>query len=209
MSRSSTTRHNDNHVIDWQSRLEPEERLLWSGRPVPVTRPILHPPMERSARLAISLLCGGLGLAALFLFLPATRGDPLFMAPVLAMAGALFLAVGYVNGGKVVVDRAILARTGYALTDRRAIIVRRLFGRTFAFNYSLRNMTPVTWNRAVPGHVIFFSHDSPSFQHLPSGGVMMGHKRNIVGFHYLADAERAWLLLRRLQANGDGREITR
>lgn len=195
-------------MIDWRSRLEPGERLLWSGRPARVARPMLHAPMERGARIAISLMCGGLGLVALFLFLPAARGDPLFMAPVLALAGALFLAVWYFNAGKIVVDRAILARTRYALTDRRAIIARLLFGRTFTVDYTLGRMTPVTWNGAVPGHVIFFAHDSPSFQHLPSGGVTMGRTRHVVGFHYLADAGRACLLLRQLQAEGDGRGIS-
>ncbi len=199
MSRSSTTRRNDRRVIDWQRRLRPGESLLWSGRPAPVARPMLHAPMERGARIALSLLCGVLALALLVLLLPAARGDPLFAAPVLVLAGGLFLALWYFNGGKTIVDRAMLARTAYALTDRRAIIARRLFGRVFAVSHPLGRMTPVTWNRAAPGHVIFFSHASLSFQHLPGGGVMMGRTRHGIGFHYLADAERAYLLLRRLQ----------
>ena len=80
-------------MIDWEGRLELGERLLWSGRPAPVARPMLHAPMEPGARIVISLLCGGLALLSLFLFLPAARGDPWFMALPLAMAGALFLAI--------------------------------------------------------------------------------------------------------------------
>ncbi len=189
-------------MIDWPSQLEPGERLLWSGRPTPVMRPMLHAPMERGARIAVSLVCGGLGLATLFLLLPAARGDPLFMAPVLILAAGLFLAVWYFNAGKILIDRAMLARTRYALTDRRAIIARRVFGRTFSISFPLSRMTPVTWNRAAPGHVIFFAHTSPSFQHLPGGGMLMGRTRHSTGFHYLADAERAYLLIRRLQESG-------
>ena len=202
MSRSSTTHRNDSDVIDWESRLEPGERLLWSGRPVPVAKPMLHAPMERSARIAISLLCGGLGLISLFLFLPKARGDLLFMVLPLAIAGVMFLAVWYFNGGKFVVDRGLLARTSYALTDRRAIIVRALLGRNFSVSYTLRHMAPVTWNRAVPGHVIFYSRSDLSLQHLPSGGGLWVRHHHSAGFHYLMDAERAYLLLRRLQASG-------
>ena len=99
-------------------------------------------------------------------------------------------------------DRALLARTRYALTDRRAIIVRVLFGRHFSVSYTLRHMAPVTWNRAVPGHVIFYSRSDQSWQHLPSGGVLRVRHHHSAGFHYLMDAERAYLLLRRLQASG-------
>lgn len=113
--------------IEWQQYLGPEERLLWQGRPDLPAKPLLWSPLEPGVRIALTLLLGGLSIVVVLLFLPRMGG--IYSLLVWALTTPMLFGVWFFNGGQSVWTRFWLARDEYALTDKRAILARRVFGR--------------------------------------------------------------------------------
>ena len=126
--------------IDWQNYLDADERLLWQGQPEPPAKPMLWSPLEPGARVALTLLLCGLSMAMLFLFLP--RMDGVYSLLEWALILPMLFGVWFFNGGQPVWTRFWLLRDEYALTDRRAIQARRLFGRYWLNSVPVEKMTP-------------------------------------------------------------------
>lgn len=91
--------------------LEPEERLLWTGRPQAVPWWFGMPDITASARGTVTVICAVLAAAGLL------SGHPevtLSMAPVYGI---------YQAGGRVLVRRRRIMRSTYVLTSKRLITV--------------------------------------------------------------------------------------
>lgn len=101
--------------VEIERMLQPDEHLLWYGRPQQGLR---FAPQD-AFQIPFSLLWGGFAIfweAGVLL-----RGAPLFFA----IWGIPFVGMGlYLIAGRFFVDRARRAGTYYGLTSRRALIVK-------------------------------------------------------------------------------------
>ena len=116
---------------DIQQYLEAGEKLLWTGRP-------RRGLMLRAADLILipfSLVwCGIIISQQLAAF---RRAEPI----ILDLQTIPFVLIGiYLLFGRFIIDAMIRARTVYAITDRRVVIVTGLFGRKVRSIY-LRGLT--------------------------------------------------------------------
>lgn len=102
-----------------QPYLQPGERVLWTGRPAAGLR--LGP---RDAFL-VPFSIFWLGFVAFWEW-SVLRGSG---SPIMLLFGAVMLVFGlFFLIGRFFVDAAVRGGTVYAVTDRRALIVRRFFG---------------------------------------------------------------------------------
>ena len=115
----------DDPAIELSSRLQADEKLLWSGRPLGGFR-------FQSADLLLvpfSLMWGGFAIFwewSVVSHVGADRGPPLFFA----LWGIPFVLVGlYLIVGRFFVDARRRESTIYGLTNRRALIISGIFGR--------------------------------------------------------------------------------
>ena len=110
-------------VSEITRELDPTERILWSGRP----RQGLRLQASDAIAIPFSLMWGGFAffwegtVIHLFWTTPAgTRGPLAFFV----LFGSVFATVGaYLVLGRFFADARTRARTWYAITDRRALIV--------------------------------------------------------------------------------------
>ncbi|KEJ88760.1 hypothetical protein [Sulfitobacter donghicola] len=146
----------------WDNVLEPEEKLLWAGRP----KPRLH---WRNWRLygPAPLSASGLLAAWFIIFTTGSQGDMwLLILPALLI---------------IIPARATLQQlktykaTRYALTDKRALFFRVSETETHAKAYPPSAMTPPTLRQTVP----------PSVGFLHNGNA----KSAPIGFDYIETAE--------------------
>src|SRR5690606_18738811 len=100
------------------------------------------PGLDPSGRWIILVICVGLIGFLLKMILPELLNYPLMMLPAVAMVAVMGFGLWYLLGGQEPWARYWLNRTRYALTDRRAIAARHVFGRYWAINYPLSEMTP-------------------------------------------------------------------
>jgi hypothetical protein len=132
---------------DIQQRLEAGEKLLWTGRP-------RRGLMLRAADFILipfSLVwCGIIISQQLTAF---RRAEPI----ILDLPSIPFVLIGlYLLFGRFIIDAMIRARTVYAITDRRVVIVTGLFGRNVRSIY-LRGLTEIeiTEGRRGRGTITF------------------------------------------------------
>lgn len=177
---------------DWGARLEPGERLLWQGRPVPPARPRLWMPFEPVQRWGLTALLGGLILALAGLIGPRLGG---LAVPVLGpLVVPLAFGIWYANGGAAVWTRFWLVRTRYALTDRRALTATRLFGRDWRRAVPVASFTPPRLApQGATGHVIYRSVTA-----WQGGGLR--RQSHVAAFWYIPDARQVQALVAGLLA---------
>ena len=102
--------------------LQSGERLKWTGAPAQGFR---TSPQDLFL-IPFSLLWGGFAI-----FWETTVMAALQAAPVFPLFGVPFVAMGlYFIFGRFVVDAWVRSRTIYAVTDRRALLLRRVFSET-------------------------------------------------------------------------------
>lgn len=185
----------------WTGRLKPGERLLWSGRPDASGRPILHPVAEPAARWALAAVCGGVVLALLYTVLPRIGRDSLSLTLVLAMVAVILFGLWYVLGGQPRWNRFWLERTRYALTDRRAIIARRVFRRYWTASFPIAKMTPARLvDLGRVGHVMFKQGRTATSYSTISKGMVLAPGHYGFGFRFLPDAPAVHRRLAALQS---------
>jgi hypothetical protein len=179
-------------AIDWAARLEPGERLLWQGRPVPPARPQLWPPLDRSARRMLAALLAGLALILILQIGP--RAGALGWLALAGLLAPLGFGLWFFSGGQARWTRFWLLRSRYALTDRRALIARRVLGRDWIAAVPAAGFTPPTLApQGATGHVVFRSFAAAQVGRAGREGYSMA-------FWYLPDADRVKALIEGLVA---------
>jgi len=108
---------------DFRAYLQSGERIVWTGRPAQGVR-----LSGRDAFLIpFSLLWGGFAIFwETSVLVMAIR--TVAVLPMVLFGGAFVVVGCYMMFGRFFVDAWARSRTVYALTDRRALIARRLFG---------------------------------------------------------------------------------
>src|SRR5205085_12461188 len=123
------------------SELEPGERLLWSG--IPRQGPLLRP--ADAMMIPFSLMWGG--FAIFWEYSVVHGGAPFFFA----LWGIPFVLVGlYLIFGRFFYDSFLRARTWYALSDDRAIIISGAFTRQLQ-SIKLKTLSEVTMDERADG----------------------------------------------------------
>ncbi len=168
---------------DWRDLLESREKLIWEGLP---GRGL------RFDKRGISQSVFGLlffSFAAFWLYSVLTMSDngvgvtkimPFFSIPFL-LAGA-YLAVGH-----WFYDAFARSRTQYVLTDRRAIIVRSIFGRSVK-SYNLDASSPVSIEGTGPFSVYFATERRRNKN---------GYTTIDIGFRFIEDGPEVHELIRK------------
>jgi hypothetical protein len=170
-----------------RAELAPGELVLWSGRP----RRGLTLEATDAFMIPFSLLWAGF---AVFWEVSALAGD----APVFFLIwGIPFLAVGaYITVGRFFWDARQRARTHYALTDRRALVIsggrRHLVSST-----DLRHLgtLEVTEHRGGRATLTFGASTMPMWRWVPAGWPMAGQYRP-AAFRSIEDGRRVYELFR-------------
>lgn len=187
--------------IDWNGRLEPGEHLIWSGRPDAGEVPMVYPIREPRARWTLAVFLLGLVGVFLYVLLPGIGGDRLTLALVMVPVGGLLFGLWYLLFGQPHWRRYWLNRTRYVLTDRRAIIARRVFWRYWTMSVPIAKMTPATLvDLGRVGHVIFRQFGTATSYSTISKGVVLSPRHYTSGFLFLRDAGLVHLRLVRLQS---------
>jgi hypothetical protein len=205
----STTRQNRAILpeIDWNSRLATGEELLWTGMPEPDGARIAGPGLDPSGRWIIWVICVGLIGFLLKMILPELLNYPLMMLPAVAMVAVMGFGLWYLLGGQEPWARYWLNRTRYALTDRRAIAARHVFGRYWAINYPLSEMTPVQRvDQGTTGHVIFKQFSTSGDWSTITHRFKSGQTHHTFGFRFLRNAGTVHRRLQALQSAASGED---
>lgn len=178
----------------WRTRLDPDERLLWSGRP---SRGLNVFCIEPGEAFSVVLQIG----IAVFVLRSLNTHDPnaLALGKLVAVAAAL-LAIG------LPVARALRLRNSrYAVTDRRSIVVAGVFGPTVCIALPHDASTP----RRVPelwGETVFVGrrfHAAPDSWQKGIGWMGGSSWQENLQFHRLDPADSPLELLQQLQGGAD------
>jgi hypothetical protein len=177
--------------------LQPDERLLWAGRP-------------NAGRLftlidlylvPFSLLWGGFAIfwEALVVSSALSRGNPGDIVPILF--GLIFVAIGlYMIFGRFIVKRYTRRHTYYAVTDRRVFVVSTALRRTVR-SASLKRLPglELSTGRGTRGTVTFGRWGGLSGMYVNTGLDWGWGQRPLV-FYDLDDARAVYELVDRLAA---------
>jgi hypothetical protein len=114
----------DNFTSSIARELASDERLLWQGRP----RGGINLRGSDFFLIPFSLLWGGFAIFWEFMAVNVPKKEP--VAWIFPLFGIPFVVMGlYFIFGRFLLDAAMRARTEYAITTRRAIIVSAFFTR--------------------------------------------------------------------------------
>jgi len=192
-----------------ESRLDPGEKLLWTGQPKQGVR--LQP--QDAFMIPFSLMWGGfaifweagvLGLIHLNGNHRAQASPPLFMA----IWGIPFVLIGlYMIFGRFFFDAALRKKTFYAVTDRRLIILKNLFRFDLA-SFDLDSASNLNLSERSDGSGdILFGAPSPMAYSAGAGWPQSRRGYQVPGFYLLPNAREIFGLVRDAQAaarHGDG-----
>jgi len=134
--------------------LRPDERLLWSGQPPQGVR------LQAVDAFLIPFSFLWAGFAIFWETLVIVQGAPIFFAGV----GVPFVILGlYLVVGRFGVDARQRARTFYALTDRRVVIISGIFSRSTR-SLAVRTLSDVALTKRKGGSgTISFGPMSPLY----------------------------------------------
>lgn len=172
--------------------LQPGERLLWQGRPAEGFRLRLGTVRGLGREETLCLIVGvGLIAAALAAL---SQGTPIAQGGARALGEALFaLAVGALGVALILgphwLDARARARTRYALTDRRALILR-------GARLEAHPLPPPDEAQPIPGGVLVARRDRP----LSTTALLLGRRMrpgDLIAFEMIDDAPQVLALLRR------------
>ena len=137
---------------DFSAYLQSGERIVWTGRPY---RGIRFTAQDIFL-VPFSLVWGGI-LATTAVTTFRAPGFPDLMLYLFALIGVYFIV------GRFAVDSWARSRMTYALTDRRALIIRRIFGERL-IAVTLANAAQLRLNRhRSRGDLEFEARQSPFF----------------------------------------------
>ncbi|GAA4020853.1 hypothetical protein GCM10022247_51200 [Allokutzneria multivorans] len=135
------------------SELLPDERQLWSGKPV------RYPVFTASDIVMVPFSLLWCGFAIFWLSSAVRAGAP----PMFPVVGSVFVAVGvYFVAGRLVVRWSTLRSTVYVVTDRRVIVISAPLGFTRTRSAYLRDLAPPAMSTREDGSgTITFGDRSP------------------------------------------------
>jgi hypothetical protein len=177
-------------------RLEPGERLVWSGMP----RGGIIFRWSDVLAIPFSLLWGGF---AIFWEWTAVKGHaPLFFQ----LWGIPFVLVGlYIIVGRFLYDAALRANTYYGITDRRAIIVKQLFGSSVqSIGLSYLTDTTLSTNSDRSGSIYFGDHEPGLFDGANSWFVRGSQRYNPPAFEAIPGVADVYAQIRSVQLSRAG-----
>jgi hypothetical protein len=167
--------------------LLPGERIVWTGRPAAGVRfsayDIFLVPFSLVWTGIVSVVAGGSLLAAL-------RGH-LVALPVLLAPGFMFLVGLYLVFGRFLVDAWVRQGTIYALTERRALLLRQAFGEKL-LTHRLDGAVRVSRQRGERGTLEFGA--SNPFRAFQGAGLWTPSLMGDVAFVGVADVMRVYAL---------------
>jgi hypothetical protein len=176
---------------NFQSELNPGERILWSGQPY-------QGIVLRSADLFIipfSLIWGGFAL--FFAYSTVAEGAPF----IVVLIGAVVAALGvYVIIGRFFVDMRQRRNTYYALTDKRAIIISGVFAQHIK-TLVIQNLPEigVTTRRNGTGTITFGSSHPFAWMYASSGFPNMGFYHAAPSFENISDVRSVYQFVKLVQ----------
>lgn len=133
----------------WEGILEPGERVLWQGQPVP---DLDWSEVDRRD-IIFGLVFAGFAVFWMVVAAASTWGEGAAM--VLPLFGLFFLAIGLKRaGGSVLLDARRRRGTWYTLTDRRAFVASDLGGRRTLEAYPIDATTRIDHD-PTRGHIWF------------------------------------------------------
>jgi hypothetical protein len=179
----------------WTPKLDPDERVLWTGAPARDLRfPLRRVPRSLAGLLTLGFALFWTALGANGLVSGAWRteqGFTFWLLILLPLTGLPILAFGlYETVGHVFYDARTRARTRYALTNRRALIA--LDGKKPSLtSWPIQPDTVVNFEEGAEATIYFATESSKD-----SEGSWT-HTR--VGFEFIADGDKVYRLIRQLQ----------
>lgn len=190
------------------TRLDPGEKLLWFGQPKQGVR------LQRQDVFLIpfSLMWGGFaifweaGVLGFGLFGHSAHHDPANMGVTLFMSlwGIPFVLIGlYIIVGRFFYDAASRRKTFYAVTDRRAIVLKSLWTMNLA-SYDLYSLGTLNFSEGSDGSgAILFGTPSP-MSWASAGGWPSTGRYAVPGFYLLPNAREIFNLIRDAQNSARG-----
>ena len=172
----------------WQGILDPDEVILWQGRP----RAGLSLRPFRPMRHAMGVVTAGFALFWMSMAAWITGGMDDGPVDLFPLFGLIFLAIGIWNAGLFVFWEAFLrANTTYSLSSRRGFVATDLpiKGRSLK-SYPIKPDTPLEYDGQEPG-TIWFAERYQSTKN--------GSRRVPIGFERIPDARAVYALLRSVQ----------
>jgi hypothetical protein len=178
--------------------LAPNERLLWSGGPETGIR--LRP--ADALMIPFSLFWGGFAFFWEYsvVHIPSTAkkavGPPaLFMT----LWGIPFVLVGlYLIIGRFFADAYLRARTRYAVTDQRVLIVTNLWNRQVK-SISLRTLSEVSLRERADGSGSITFGPAPAFNSFALSGWPGSRQKGPPAFEFVKDVRNVYGLIRTSQ----------
>jgi hypothetical protein len=176
--------------------LESGERVLWTGRP----RDGIRLRKQDVFMIPFSLLWGGFAIfwEVSVLTIQNKKHDP--TAAIFPLFGIPFVCVGlYIIFGRFLVDARVRARTSYAVTTDRIIIVSGLFSQQVK-SLQLRTLTDVSFTQSSDGSgtITFGAAPYGNFMNFP-GGSWPGRGAAAPSFDMIERVQDAYAKIRSAQ----------
>jgi len=173
------TRVTQNSPDEWASFLDPDEHIIWQGRPATGLR--LKPRNLIKSPFGIFFL----GYAIFWTSNSARTGGTGFL-----MFGLPFIAAGlWLVFGKHIFDSLRRGRTHYTLTNKRAFIATDLFGRKLQ-SFVIHKNSPLEYHPGPPDTIIFAIQDIQTDDETVYQDI---------GFELIDDGPHVYELLREIQ----------
>ncbi len=156
----------------WEGYLDPEEKILWQGRPTAK----LAFQRRNPFRLLFAFFWLGFSI---FWMAMAAQVNLLF-----AMFGLPFVAIGiFLIGGDSLFHAFVRQNTWYTLTDKRAFVAVRIFGRKGLKSFEILPETPLELDMTNPPTIWFAKHFG-------------GQNTTRIGFEFIDEAQEVYQMMR-------------
>lgn len=170
--------------LDWLDKLEPDEKLLWHGKPVK------RYVMSRFNKVYSNFMALGMIFGLGMLVYDVTLGNS-FDVPRGAVIALLFFTAGAALNLATWYEHS---NAFYALTSKRAFVGMRWF---FMWNkirvFEIKHSMKIHYDQRDPAAIIFAKH-SPN-------GVTLGNINTGVGFRNIAGGDAVYKLMLAAQKN--------
>ena len=187
---------------DWERILEPGERLLWTGRPVPgidwrdlISQGSMSGLGSIFFGLVWYMMTSGMvtNMADEMRVFGPGRRDPVMdtVLPLVPYIGLLIMAQGIWRlAGRPLMSLLGQGRAWYSLTNRRAFIARSRLGRKELQSWPLAEMERLDLIGGDPGDVIFAEERQTVVQTGRRGSRRTFERTRPVGFRRIREAQR-------------------